>query len=79
MTAEQTLNLIAKQWCNLQDLMKLGEIGRNSALKIKREIKDNLLNKGYKIPNQLLPMKEVVKYLDIDVNYLESRIKKGNE
>ena len=79
MTAEQTLNLIAKQWCNLQDLMKLGEIGRNSALKIKREIKDNLLNKGYKIPNHLLPMKEVVKYLDIDVNYLESRIKKGNE
>jgi len=56
-------------------LMKLGQFGRNSALKVKREIKNKLTNQGYKIPNHLIPMKEVVDYLDINVCYLESRIK----
>ncbi len=79
MTAEETLSLISKQWCNLEDLMALGQLGRNSALRIKREIKSKLTKQGYKIPNHLIPMKEVVDYLDININYLESRTKKGRE
>ena len=79
MTADETLNLISKQWCNLEDLMALGQLGRNSALRIKREIKSKLTKQGYKIPNHLIPMKEVVDYLDININYLESRTKKGRE
>lgn len=79
MTAEETLNLISKQWCNLEDLMALGQLGRNSALRIKREIKSKLTKQGYKIPNHLIPMKEIVDYLDININYLESRTKKGRE
>ena len=75
MTASETLDLISKQWCSLDGLMKLGQFGRNSALKVKREIKNKLTNQGYKIPNHLIPMKEVVDYLDINVCYLESRIK----
>lgn len=74
MTIEDTLNLISKQWCTLDDLMKLGDIGRNTALKIKKEIKEKLIKQGYKIPNHVIPMKEVVNYLDIDINYLESRL-----
>ena len=78
MTAQETLNLISKQWCNLEDLMKLGELGRNSALRIKKEIKEKLIKQGYKIPNQVVPMKEVVDYLDININYLESRVQREN-
>lgn len=77
MTAKETLELISKQWCDLDDLMKLGQFGRNSALKVKREIKNHLTKLGYKIPNNHVPMKEVVNYLAIDVPYLESRAKKG--
>jgi len=29
MTAEETLDLVAKQWCTLEDIMKLGHLGRN--------------------------------------------------
>lgn len=68
------LNLISKQWCTLEDLMALGEFGRNSALKVKREIKSKLINQGYKIPSHVIPMKEVVDYLNININYLESRV-----
>ena len=74
MEAQETLNLISKQWCTLEDLMALGEFGRNSALKVKREIKSKLINQGYKIPSHVIPMKEVVDYLDININYLESRV-----
>ena len=74
MEAQETLNLISKQWCTLEDLMALGEFGRNSALKVKREIKNKLINQGYKIPSHVIPMKEVVEYLNININYLESRV-----
>lgn len=74
MEAQETLNLISKQWCTLEDLMALGEFGRNSALKVKRDIKNKLINQGYKIPSHVIPMKEVVDYLNINVNYLESRV-----
>lgn len=77
MSANETLELISKQWCNLNDLMLLGEFGRNTALKVKKEIKDKLTKQGYRIPKHVIPMKEVVDYLDINISYLESRAKKG--
>lgn len=46
MKASETLKLIAKQWCALNDLMKLTNLGRNSALKIRKKIINNLENKG---------------------------------
>ena len=81
MTAEETLKLVSRQWCNLSDLMKLAQVGRNSALTIKSTIKNNLTNKGYYVPNNAVPMKEVINYLNIDIEYLESRCnsKKGDE
>ena len=42
MTASETLKLIAKQWCNLGDLMKLAGVGRNNAFVIKSTIKKKL-------------------------------------
>ncbi len=77
MTAEETLEIVSKQWCTLEDLMKISQVGRNSALKIKREIKNKLTKQGYMIPKHVVPMKEVVDYLDINISYLESRVKKG--
>lgn len=70
MNAEQTLKLIAKQWCNLADLMKLLGCGRNKALIVKKQIKDKLINEGYIIPSNNLPMKAVIDILKIDVDYL---------
>ena len=42
MSAEETLKLIAKQWCTLEDIMKLGHLGRNSALNAKKKIKETV-------------------------------------
>lgn len=70
MSVEETLKIITKQWCNLTDLMKLLGCGRNKALEVKKQIKDKLVNEGYYIPGNNLPMKAVVDVLKIDINYL---------
>ncbi len=75
MNAKETLNLISKQWCNLNDLQQLTGLGRNNALKLKNEIKIELENKGYSLPNKLLPMNEVVSYLKINISYLQKMAK----
>ena len=72
MTAVKTLELLSKQWCTLQDLMKLTNLGRNSALKIRKEIITDLEDKGYKLPCGLIPMCEVVDKLNININYLQN-------
>ncbi len=74
MTAQETLNIISKQWCNLADLMKLAGVGRCTALNIKNNIKKRLEDQNYYVPTKAVPMQEVVKYLKIDIPYLESRI-----
>lgn len=73
MKIDDTLNIISQQWCNLEDLMFLANVGRNNALKIKSKIRSDLLNNGYFVPKNSVPMTEVIKYLNIDIDYLESR------
>ncbi|MBE6149498.1 MAG: hypothetical protein E7170_02105 [Firmicutes bacterium] len=75
MSAKETLELLSKQWCDLNDLMKLTNVGRNSALKIRKEIKVELEDKGYTLPNNLLPMCEVVNKLRINIPYLQKMSK----
>lgn len=56
--------------------MKLAGVDRNNALYIKSTIKKKLENENYYVPNNAVPMQEVVKYLNIDIPYLEGRVKK---
>ena len=77
MDARETLKHISMQWCNLDDLMKTAEIGKNNAFKIRREIKYDLINKCYTLPNNRLPMIEVVNKLKININYLEKMAKEN--
>lgn len=75
MPANETLELLSKQWCSLQDLMKLTNLGRNSALIIRKEIITDLEDKGYKLPCGLIPMCEVVNKLNININYLQNMVR----
>lgn len=70
MNAKDTLILISKQWCTINDLKKLSSLGNNNVYKLKKEIQDDLEAKGYILPKGLIPMCEVVKKLKIDIDYL---------
>ena len=75
MSAEETMKIITKQWCNLTDLMKLLGCGRNKALDVKKQIKNKLIKEGYIIPGNDLPMQAVVDVLKIDIDRLERIIR----
>ena len=77
MNARETLKFISKRWCSLDNLMKLAEIGKNNAVKLRRKIKNGLINRGYTLPNNRLPMIEVVNKLKININYLEKMAKEN--
>jgi hypothetical protein len=75
MEAKETLELISKQWCDLNDLMNLTQVGKNNALKLRKEIKCELEHEGYVLPKNLLPMCEVVRKLKINIGYLQKMIR----
>ena len=66
----QTLELVDKQWATNNDIMQLGFVGYSNARKISNAIRNDLIEKGYSLPRGLVPMKEVIKYFNIDINYL---------
>lgn len=68
---KEVLEIIDKQWANTNDIMKLGYVGYTKARNISNSIKDSLVEKGYYLPRGLVPMKEVVKFLNIDIGYLK--------
>lgn len=55
--------------------MKLAGVGRNNTLYIKSTIKKRLENENYYVSNNTVSIQEVVKYLNIDIPYLEGRVK----
>ena len=59
--------------------MKLAGVGRNNALVLKSTIKKRLENENYYVPNNAVPMQEVVRYLNIDIPYLEARANQMKE
>jgi hypothetical protein len=69
--AEETLELISKQWCDMKDLMRLSRLGINNATKLRQEIKKDIQKKGYILPKGLLPMSCVVEKLNINIDYLK--------
>ncbi len=76
MNAEETLRLISKTWCDINDLMKLTGLSRSSVLKIRNQIREQSNNEIY---TRDLPMSVVVDYLKIDVDYLKNITTKKEE
>ena len=57
MNAKETLDLILKQWRITEDLMKLANVSRPTAMKYKKEITKRLIKQGYIIPKHLISIK----------------------
>lgn len=79
-SANELLDLLNNQWANTDDIMKIGCIGKNQALKIKREIAQDLINNGYYLPRNLVTMESVISYFKINIKHLRkiSSMQKGN-
>ena len=69
MNANEMIKIISKVWCTNEDLHKLSGLGITNTSKLKRKIKEEIEKDGKVLPKGLLPMSEVVKYLNIDIDY----------
>ena len=72
LNADQLLEIASSQWASAKDIMKIGSVGRNKAYAIRSEIALSLYGDDSKLRNRgLVPMNEVLKYFNIDINYLK--------
>ena len=69
-TARETLDIISKQWCNSQDFSILSNTGKNTTLKLMKNLRKKLEKENYFLPSNALPMDKVVEYLDLNISYL---------
>ena len=76
--ADEMLELLNKQWATIQDIMKIGALGRNKARNIKNEIERNIIAQGLKLPNNLVPMEKVIEYFKINLDFLVAINKSKN-
>ena len=67
---EEILHILDNQWLDTKDVMLVGFIGTGTARKIKKEITDDLLSHGIKVPRGLVPADKIIEYFNINLDYL---------
>ena len=74
MKAKEILEIASKTWCSNQDIMKIANVSSSTASKIKRCIKKEFRKKEPNkfMPAYCIPTKEVIKYFDLDIEFLKS-------
>lgn len=76
MKAKEILNLLASPWCSNQDITKIANVSSSTASKIKKcievEFRKKYPNKF--IPTHCVPTKDVIKYFDIDIEFLKGLV-----
>ncbi len=80
MIAKEILEIVSKPWCSNQDIMKIANVSATTASKIKQEIEKEFRKKepNKYMPAYCIPTKEVIKYFDLDVEFLKSLINIDN-
>ena len=72
LSADDMLEILSSQWAPVQDIMKIGAVGRNKARDIKSKIANEITINGFTLPNNLVPMEKVIDYFKINVDFLVS-------
>lgn len=70
-TAKETLDIINKPWCTVDDIVALTGMGRNFAFNIKKEINEGIEKEGYKVLDSYVPTDKLIMYLNINIEYLK--------
>ena len=81
MVAKEILEIISKPWCSNQDIMKIANVSATTASKIKQEIEKEFRKKepNKYMPAYCIPTKEVIKYFDLDIEFLKSLVFLDND
>lgn len=74
MKAKEILNILSKPWLSNQDIIKIADLSPSTASKVKRNIETEFRKKNPNkfMPAHCVPTKDVIKYFDIDIDFLKS-------
>lgn len=73
MNYKEMMELVSKVWVNSNDIMRLCNCGKNTAIKIRQDIEKNIVEEGKLIPPSMtkyVPTKLVLEYLGLDEDYI---------
>lgn len=82
MSNTEIISVLSKPWANVNDIRKIALCGRDKASHIRNEIINNILKEGKILPickTKLVPMEHVIKYLNINVDFIYSMAKKEKQ
>ncbi len=79
LTAQELLVAIDKQWATTKDIMAVGCVGENRALKVKKNIYEELRAEGYELPRNKVPMEFVIKYFKLNIDFLKNVANERNK
>lgn len=71
-TIDDLLKLEKKLWATTLDIQRIGCVGYNKALKIKNEIRNQLIDEGWTLPRNAVPMEYVIKQFPSMMKRLEA-------
>lgn len=77
--SKEIKRILASQWCDIEDIRKLANVGRNSGIKIIHKIKKDLEKEGKYFSKRYVPTKYVLKYLSYDIEDIVNEKDDNNE
>ena len=69
----ELFSIISKPWASIKEIRLIANCGRDTAIKIRKEIENKINENGKKLPKSktiVVPMKDVLDYLNLDINYI---------
>lgn len=77
LNAEELLEILSKLWASTDDIKKIGCVGKNKALKIKNEIRNQMVDDNMVFPRYMVSMEYVKKYFKINEKKLRLQVAGG--
>lgn len=79
MSSLEVINVLSKPWADVNDIKKLANCGRDKASLIRDDIRNNIVKEVKLLPickSKLIPMERLVKYLNLNIDYIYSMAEK---
>lgn len=73
MTYMELYKIICEPWISVSDIRKIARCSRDSAIKIRNLIEQQIINSGKALPQcktKYVPTRLVLDYLSLDINYI---------
>ena len=77
LNAKEMSEIMNKQWATTKDIQLIGCCGINKAQRIKRAIRNQMLDEGLFIPQHMVAMEYVIKYFHINEKRIRNLSKMG--